>query len=119
LDSDCKNEPIERRVAEMGRLFFQRMCGCRFDGVIIEGIRVMSFTSAVSGSLFIPAYLIGAYCYIAESMRQKYYLLDPNWRGQLNEEAMRNILQIKFNYIAKNEHLADVYGMGQWLLGKF
>lgn len=111
--------PMEHRVILLNDKFRNRIAGCRFDGICIEGIRVLSFASATSGSLIFPSMLIGAYISVCHWFRQKYFIIDPKWRGQLNDTELRNILELKFGYIAKNEHLADVRGMGLWLSGKF
>ena len=109
----------QRKIIDLAESFKSRIAGCTFKGICIENIRVMSFPSVASGSLFFPAMLIGAFIFICYMFRQEFFMIDPNWRGQISDEQLRNLLAFKFNYHPTNEHLADVRGMGLWLAGKF
>ena len=77
---------------------------------------VTSCASAASGALMTLTKIIGALTYYYSYTRVE--LVKPQvWKGQLNNKQLRIILQKKFNFIARNDHEANAYGLGLWKQG--
>jgi hypothetical protein len=76
--------------------------------------------SGARGDIFTTAKIAGALVFFFLANRNKILFVQPiKWKGQVNNKQLRRILQIKFNFIASNDHEANAFGIGLWAMGMF
>jgi hypothetical protein len=79
-----------------------------------------SLASGARGDIFTTAKIAGALCLFFSQQRHRILFVQPIvWKGNLKNKVLRRILEIKFNYVARNDHEANAYGIGLYTMGIF
>ena len=92
------------------------------EHVVIEGVSiysgsVKSMTAATRGNLSLLSYIVGAYYCHFISFGCEIDVISPQWKGQLNYNALDEwVYQINGQHY-KSEHIRAAAGLGLWKKG--
>jgi Holliday junction resolvasome RuvABC endonuclease subunit len=126
-----KHTSVQSRILRSSVEFTKVLEQIEPDYVYIEDVEfwlesTVSMTAAVRGDLFLLTKLIGAYGLVCAMNGIRFEYLSPRrWKGQMNKEAVANLVLRKLGMSFRgpkgglDDHTTDAVGMGLSLQGEF